>query len=798
MKKTLFRDIRAAVFVLLTAVSCNYDDAMTVPSVGIGVVDKSYLVSSDGGKLEIEVYANSEFHVTGTDSCNWIHFDRTSAAEDVILNAECDPNEGFRRKASFVICSDIDSRRDTVLIRQDGVAAILSMANTSFIVDQNGGVNSFDVETNVPFDKFTVNCSYPNGTEPWLSDIKIDIQDEESLKRKLIIATNTNTDELNPRSASVSFVFTDGWDETKRVDINLTQKNAKGEVGKEISFEDLFSEYADEKPIKEYLYFDGFVVSNTESGNAGDNLQTGPTAIDYSYSKRTVYIESIDGSKGLQLICATAGDNVFKQFSKVRLLVKDAVLSAKESPEYYTMTNVNKSMVISQEIGDKSVLPVKNKHLDELTDADIFTYVNVLDLEIPVRKGALVPVNGGISVEGNGHKVTKYPLLIRDIKGNTSYLMTNTVCVYRNDGTCLPYGSGSISGVIVSEQFAGFEWRTGADIEDMAVDPTLGYIGKYQIRHQCKEDIYANMSLKIDDSFSALLTEFRFWNPDGANHVSLPTYGENGWFTHTCQTKYTMSETKNRIISKGLPMGSPGMFYSYLGPMGFSTNKVNIFGVNKGNKNGCGIILDTAKEHWCTTDDALASLVSTAPDGTVEWCGPYSTASGATSINSGGNSQGVAASFCAFYADRWWDSELGRPYAWLINFSTEGISTDNISLQLSMFDGSSAMYNPRHWRAQWAFTDSQLPEDDDKWHTAAEFTVQDVNTRNLYGSLTAFKYINVQLPLDILGKENVYVRVMPANDLCSDGSDYDNVHMSDYPTNFGCNSIEYIAVRYNK
>ena len=41
-------------------------------------------------------------------------------------------------------------------------------------------------------------------------------------------------------------------------------------------------------------------------------------------------------------------------------------------------------------------------------------------------------------------------------------------------------------------------------------DPTLGFIGRYQIRHQTKGDIWDNMQNSVEDSFSALLTEYRY------------------------------------------------------------------------------------------------------------------------------------------------------------------------------------------------------------------------------------------------------------------------------------------------
>ena len=136
---------------------------------------------------------------------------------------------------------------------------------------------------------------------------------------------------------------------------------------------------------------------------------------------------------------------------------------------------------------------------------------------------------------------------MRDINGDDMYMLTNTNCAYRSDGTRLPYGSGKISGVIVHERFSRFEWRDGADPAEMDDDPTLGFIGRYQIRHQTKGDIWDNMQNSVEDSFSALLTEYRYWNPDLENKVQKPTYGTNGYLTHTYQEKYTGSASKEYL-----------------------------------------------------------------------------------------------------------------------------------------------------------------------------------------------------------------------------------------------------------
>ena len=79
--------------------------------------------------------------------------------------------------------------------------------------------------------------------------------------------------------------------------------------------------------------------------------------------------------------------------------------------------------------------------------------------------------------------ISKYPRLVRDAEGSSIYTYTNTTCPYRRDGVRLPYGSGTLSGVIVHELFPNYVYGDNDDEE------LSGNIGRYQIRHQSYSDI---------------------------------------------------------------------------------------------------------------------------------------------------------------------------------------------------------------------------------------------------------------------------------------------------------------------
>ena len=73
----------------------------------------------------------------------------------------------------------------------------------------------------------------------------------------------------------------------------------------------------------------------------------------------------------------------------------------------------------------------------------------------------------------------------------------------------------------------------------------------------------------------------------------------------------------------------------------------------------------------------------------------------------------------------------------------------------------------------------------------------------LYSSCVAYKSIDFELPQEILGHENVYIRLRPTSDLCSDGSDYANARLNQSASGAAlaaehASSLEYFAIRYNK
>lgn len=771
MKRNIFRAFSASV-VFLTALSCSLDETADIKLVELGtpLEDNVCIVEAEGGEYELEIYSNGSYHIEMLDQSSWLTLSAMKGNGDGTLTLTSTGNDEFKRMTSFALCSDVDERRDTVYVKQKGkIEANLSMGNTSMVVPGAGGESKASLSTNIPFEYFKVNVDYNDPENVgWLDPEKVSMAGDGQ-DRTLSIWTDPNPDDVSVRTASLNLSFVDGWGDKVALELIVMQKNSNEGLGVLKSFAEIRSTYPNGGEVTEDYILEGIVVSNTEGGNAGENEQISASAIDYTVSQRTVYVQSLDGKYGFSLLTETEEDNIFKQFNKVRVLLKGTEIYLFDNPaKYYQIKGVKKSMVASNVKAAESEIVVKQKHFNELTDDDIFTYVTLKDVEFPVRKGSICPINEGYSIAGKSDRIAKFPLLVRDINGDSFYMYTNTVCTYRNDGTRVPQGSGNISGVIVHERFSRFEWKNGMDLLDMETDPELGNIGRYQIRHQTKSDIYDQMQMDFKDSFSELLVEYRYWNPDIENGVQRPTYGDNGWFTHTYQKKYTGTEAKEYTEEVYKQHMSAEVCFSYLGPIGLAGT---MFGANTGNVNGLGIVLDSDKDRY---NPEMSEWVGEF-NGTRQWLAPETSMADAEIpmrvANAGsGAGKGWCSSdcYCAFRSLKWWDFDQNRGYAWMLNFSTKGVSS-KLSMQISVLNSSQRFHSPRYWKAEWSEVDSMDPSKDAQWHPIGEYTVPDISqwTGTLFSSVVGYKAINMDLPAELLGKDNVYIRLMPVNDLCS-------------------------------
>lgn len=719
---------------MLTA--CEKDNGEETRVSEFGPVKKEIIGPWKSGTANIPVLSNQPYDIALINPDNgWLTLDTegrgTHFMGDDLFKVHISTNDGFPRMEGIRLWTH--DRADTVYIKQEGfINPELSFSTRSITVLGDGGQATAQLTTNLELEDLGQQIVYTSSDEGgWISDLDIS-------NGFLILQAAPNADPEALRNARITLSYRDGWNRTTSSTVYITQANAKNEFGHEISFGEVRDMVG---PVNRDVFIEGRVISDIGNGNNGENSMKTMTSIDYTETYRTAYIQSLDGSQGFMIKTATEDDNIFERYSKVRILLKGATVTQEVDPERYIISNVTSAMVMSSVSGSASDIPQKRKYYNELTDMDIYTWVTLADCELPVRKGSLTPINEGYARNTGANRETKYPMLVRDKNGDSFYMLTNTTCKYRRDGQMLPYGSGDISGVVVHETHDRFVWMGSQG---------MGDIGRYQIRHLTREDIA--LEKDFANSFSALLTEYRYGKLE--SRVFRPTTGDNGYLT------FTLPDEKSGDAGWGV--SDP----SYLGPIG---NKDNLdkegptSGIHTGNINGNGVV-ENGKQ-MCTDKGT----------------------------NDDGKGNVSSADFSAWTNKcQWWNTETDRSEAWLLHFSTQGISTNVLSLQVAI--QNRVIGGPRYIKVDWS---EHGDNNRDDWNPITEFQVPDIVnwSLTLYWQCAGYKYIDVPLPLELLGKEDVCIRFSAANQKAGGKEDgeFDSQLVST-----GEIAFSYIGVRYNK
>ena len=739
MKKTKIFAI--ASLALIGFVSCDKDYHEVYAPDELGLPESEFYAEATGEDIDIMYIANKKgtFSILDESDASWIKLGTTTFEGDGNLTVTTLPNEGFKRRADILL--ETDTRKDTISVFQHGAIEEKFNVSAGSMIVYNG-TNEDNVVTtdiNVLLSKIKTEVHYP-GNEEWIQNFNL-------TSSKLTFRTTDNTDNDYTRRATIVLRYLDGWDMLQTSKIVVIQARADNNIGKVFTPEQLRNvATVDGYVLPEDALIEGYIVSTTEGGNAGDQIvddyQQGTGVIDYTLTERTAYLMNLDGEGGFRLIAEDASKNEFTRYSKVCLNVTGAIVKRSEdAPVHYTIEKISSENIMTSADGTLT-MPRKVKSISELTDDDINTLVTIKDCEIAMRKGPFTPINEGYSSLCGYNRVGKYPILIRDIMGGSMYMYTNMTCTYRRNGETLPYGSGDITGVVVHEAYKSFE-------KD-------GNIGRYQLRHMTREDI--DLKPNFEDNFSGIITEFRY--------AKFP------------ESEFAVTKLENAILAT---KGNGEMCHTYGSVSNFSPTYFYIgeCGSKKKGKyaEGAGIELEDGGIYQPWVDKGTEGDQNTDGKGwfkdnlKISWSNKY-----------------------------WWDSSNSRGYCWLVNFCTVGITSDKVSMQFAMYNNSQSARSPRYWKAQYSLTTTDCSKSkDSEWKDIAEFTVPDVAiwaSQNDWQTLGT-RVFDFPLPTEILGQESVSIRLMPRSNKAAAKS-VDSYDSSTIANNSGYNTMDYFAVRYNK
>ncbi len=737
------------VSIICLALSCSKQDDI-VDIIELGAPQASIVLPTQAGDYDVAIWA-SEGYTASISGGKWLSFNGSSSTKgfgDGNLKISVEANNGQERTAVIALRSGY--RNCEISVTQKGeIAGGIEFQATNALVKNNGGKESVQLLTAIETSDLDFSVIYDK-TDGWI----MNIQKTEDLLTFDVIENTFSTE----RHATI--VAAQISNPKIKASLHITQPGSGTEYPT-LSFEDLKTLVAsgDEAKIEKSYIIEGVVINDNSEGNGASNKNISTDIKDETLSSRVVYIQNESASMGVMLEFDKAEENVLTRFSKVKMLLKGLTLkhingSAKE-PERIEITGAALKNILSSEKGTISDLQVKEKTISQLTDSDIYTYVTLTDCEIPIRKGPFVPIDLRYK-----NTINKYPMILRDKEGASTYLMTNVDAAWARDGQGIPEGSGQVSGVIVHEKCDNFEWDSALAAQKQSQQGVqldyiteIGTISRYQIRPVTKAEIA--ISNDFENGFSDMIMEIRYINRNYDNIVKNTDSKYTIYSTYPAVDKPMKDSSIKGKLTRwtGSSQGAISLWYDWtlLGPVsdGILANR------NAGN----GVYDYNGKSAVWTSDNT--SLNGRSPD----------------KVGSAG------------YSTSWNTNRY-----WLATFSTKGLSASNFPLSVN-FGAENGQGDkigaPRYWVVEYS-------TDNKNWTEVKEYTVPDFPSsyNRRAWQCPGFKYVTVTLPEDssLLDKDAVYVRLRPLLDEGGSANSYDGAK-----TNSAAQSaINYFSIRYNK
>ena len=168
----------------------------------------------------------------------------------------------------------------------------------------------------------------------------------------------------------------------------------------------------------------------------------------------TAWMVSRDGKYGIRLLfgneqqCEKLIPNSFSEIS-----LKGTTLVLEEG--CLTVMGLTDKNILASKPCHPSDIPVREKRIGELTDADLFTFVRLKDCEFLIKNGAFINVleeymmrsESGRNIGWN--HTDGWGRLVVDGKGDCVFMHMNSRFINRRSGDGIPQGKGTIEGMLV-------------------------------------------------------------------------------------------------------------------------------------------------------------------------------------------------------------------------------------------------------------------------------------------------------------------------------------------------------------
>ncbi len=222
--------------------------------------------------------------------------------------------------------------------------------------------------------------------------------------------------------------------------------------------------------ITDDIYIDAEVISDAGNVNMEYNYN-GDGELDKTLSLRTSYIQRSNGAQGYRLTfnaaeTTTQQNERLTRYARTVIAVKEAKLTKEANPTRYTISGLKANKILQAKSAE-ALTATKAKSINELTDADVYTWVSLQNVEAGIRGGGYTNIN-------NSSTYTPYmnvvPFTFYDNNGGNIRMLTNidTNAAWSRNGTAVPTEPCTLNGIVVNTKLDRY-------YKD-------GNAGKYQIR----------------------------------------------------------------------------------------------------------------------------------------------------------------------------------------------------------------------------------------------------------------------------------------------------------------------------
>ncbi len=736
----------------LLALSCEDKLAqLDVVEFGAALIDEDCMpLEYKSGRFDIKVISDGEFKAEIIEGDQWLHFEDgqltySGTEADKMISVYYDVNRTVLRSGKIVLTRK--HRRVEIDVTQVGILSEdFSIDQQNLWVGAEGGFLSSKVLTLSGADDVLIETEYlEDGLGQWITQARM-----ENNYLKFNVAENMSSE---PRHAFI-VLSKKGTSLSGRIQVGQAAAGTEYTYVNVPELKSMIDAPGSVKLEGHIVLKDVVVLNDNLEGNGAENINVTSIVQDLQVADRTLYVSDAQGQSGVRIDFNNGSELLIKRFDHIEVDLAGATLTWLEEPDRYVVSGLDANAVMSNQVGSEGDVNIKQKKMSELTPDDVYTLVELQDCEIPVRKGPYV----GIDVR-HYNLMNKYPMVIRDADGGTMHMMVNSTCSWHRDGTRMPQGSGSITGVIVHEHCDNFEWdQAAADAmvsSGLELDYVtgLGDIGQYQIRPLTKRDIA--LADDFEDGFSQLVCEFTYIYYD-VQQLLIPNYVDNVIFSTDGEYQAMMTlnlKSGDKVDQQAI---STKRDWTLLGPY----------------KDGQIADITTGNGVYCYGQSAV-------------W---FST----TSQENLGRTQARIDKACgsAWNATSWSVNKY-----WQVDVSTKGLTAEHapMSIQLGAVNGyGDRVGGPRYWKMVVSTSDDASEK------VIAEYTVPDFpqNGNRRVWHCPGHKYMSFNIPehVDVWDKDRVTIKMIPVNTKADNGDSYSSGTINKDVDH----SMNYFAIRCNK